>query len=178
MSRIGNKPIKIPVNVKIIYQNGIIEVNGQNGRLAQIIDKDVYIERKGDFLHVIASENSARIRALQGLFRSLLANMIIGATEGFERVLEVNGIGYKAEVRENIIAFNLGYSHTINFKLPKSIKATIDKNVIKLFGSDKQKLGLVAALIRNLRLPEPYKGKGIKYFEENITKKAGKTGTK
>ncbi|MCK4467317.1 MAG: 50S ribosomal protein L6, partial [Desulfobacterales bacterium] len=114
-----------------------------------------------------------------GLTRSLIANMVSGVNERFERRLEINGIGYRAAMQGNSIVLNLGYSHPINFDLPDGISASVEKNnVIKLFSIDKEKLGLVSAAIRRLRPPEPYKGKGIKYAEERIQKKAGKTGTK
>ena len=118
-------------------------------------------------------------RAFQGLTRSLVANMIHGVNEGFERVLEINGIGYRAQVKGKTIVLNLGFSHPVNFDLPEGVTASIDRNsVIKLTGIDKELLGQTAAAIRQLRPPEPYKGKGVKYAEETIRKKAGKTGTK
>jgi large subunit ribosomal protein L6 len=118
-------------------------------------------------------------RALQGLTRSLVANMLTGVSKGFDRVLEINGIGYRAELKGKSILFNLGYSHPINFALPEGISADIEKNnVVKLSGIDKELLGRTAASIRQLRPPEPYKGKGIKYAEEYVQRKAGKTGTK
>ena len=116
--------------------------------------------------------------ALQGLTRSIIANMITGVSKGFERSLEINGIGYRAEVKGGTIVFNLGYSHPINFELPEGISASVDRSIVKISGIDNQLLGQTAATIRKLRPPEPYKGKGIKYVEERIRKKAGKTGTK
>jgi large subunit ribosomal protein L6 len=117
--------------------------------------------------------------ALQGLTRSLVANMVTGVSNGFERVLEINGIGYRAELKGNSIVFSLGYSQPIDFNLPEGVAATVEKNnVVKLMGIDKELLGRTAASIRQLRPPEPYKGKGIKYAEEHIQRKAGKTGTK
>jgi large subunit ribosomal protein L6 len=178
MSRIGKKPIKIPVDVKIKYQDNIVEVSGRNGKMQKTIHPDINIEIKDGFLHVLTSERTGKMRAMHGLYRSLIANMVTGVSVGFEKTLEINGIGYKAEVKGNIIIFNLGFSHPINFKLPDNIDAKIEKNILKLFGYDREKLGLTAALIRDLRPPEPYKGKGIKYIEEHIKRKAGKTGTK
>jgi large subunit ribosomal protein L6 len=178
MSRIGKKPIKIPEGVKIKYQDNIVEVIGKNGKMSKTIHPDINIEIKEGFLHVISPKKTGKTRALHGLYRSLVANMVTGVSVGFERALEINGIGYKAEVHGDTIVFNLGFSHPINFKLPESITAKIEKNLLKLFGNDKEKLGLTAALIRDLRPPEPYKGKGIKYIEEHIKRKAGKTGTK
>jgi large subunit ribosomal protein L6 len=118
-------------------------------------------------------------RALQGLTRSLVANMLTGVSQGFERVLEINGIGYRAEVKGKTLVFQLGYSTPKEYELPERVSASVEKNtIIKLSGIDKEELGRVAAAIRRLRPPEPYKGKGIKYAEERIQKKAGKTGTK
>ena len=128
---------------------------------------------------MIIISNDKTSRSLQGLTRTLVANMITGVNAGFERVLEINGIGYRAELKGKTIVLNLGYSNPINFDLPDGISASIDRNnVIKLTGIDKEKLGRTAAAIRQLRPPEPYKGKGIKYLEERIRRKAGKTGAK
>ncbi|MBW1650186.1 MAG: 50S ribosomal protein L6 [Deltaproteobacteria bacterium] len=178
MSRIGKKPIKIPEDVKIKYQDNLVEVSGKNGKMFRTIHPDINIEIKEGFLHVFTPKKTGKMRAMHGLYRSLLANMVTGVSIGFERILEINGIGYKAEVHGDTIVFNLGFSHPVNFKLQGSITAKTEKNLLKLFGSDKEKLGLTAALIRDLRPPEPYKGKGIKYIEEHIRRKAGKTGTK
>jgi large subunit ribosomal protein L6 len=178
MSRIGKKPIKIPEDVKIKYQDNTVEIVGKNGKMSKTIHSDINIEIKEGFLYVLNPKKTGKMRAMHGLYRSLLANMVIGVSVGFERILEINGIGYKAEVHGDTIVFNLGFSHPINFKLQESITAKVEKNLLKLFGNDKEKLGLTAALIRDLRPPEPYKGKGIKYIEEHIKRKAGKTGTK
>jgi large subunit ribosomal protein L6 len=126
-----------------------------------------------------SADSSRKTVALQGMTRSLINNMVIGVSQGFERVLEINGIGYRAEAKGKSIVFNLGYSHPIDFPLPEGISATVDKaNTVKLTGIDKQLVGQTAARIRQLRPPEPYKGKGVKYAEEYIQRKAGKTGTK
>ena len=178
MSRIGKKPIKIPENVKITYRDNMVEVSGKNGKLSKAIHPDINIEIKEGFINVLIPEANGKMRAMHGLYRSLLSNMVTGVSVGFERTLEINGIGYKAEVHGDTIVFNLGFSHPINFKLPESITAKTEKNLLKLFGNDKEKLGLIAASVRDLRPPEPYKGKGIKYIEETIRRKAGKTGTK
>jgi len=179
MSRVGKKPIVIPPEVTVSFQNKIIIVKGKKGTLQRSIHPDIDIVDKDQILTVLTTVDDRENRALQGLFRSLVANMITGVSEGFTRVLEINGIGYRATLAGNRIEFNLGYSHPVNFELPEGISAAIDKNnSITLQGMDKEKVGLVAANIRRLRPPEPYKGKGIKYAEEIIRKKAGKTGTK
>ncbi|MBN1931150.1 MAG: 50S ribosomal protein L6 [Desulfobacterales bacterium] len=179
MSRVGKKPIPIPEKTNITYTDGKITVKGEKGVLEKIIHPSVCLEIKDGIIRVVLKKDDKKSRSLQGLTRSLLANMVTGVNNGFERVLEINGIGYRAELNENRIVFNIGYSHPINFDLPIGISASIDKsNTIKLFGIDKEILGLTASAIRRLRAPEPYKGKGIKYAEEKIRRKAGKTGTK
>ena len=179
MSRVGKKPIPLPDKVKLTYQNGDVTVEGQKGKLARTIHPATDLKIEDRSINVIIADQSRTNRALQGLTRSLVANMIIGVDTGFERVLQINGIGYRAEVKGKTIVFNLGYSHPINFELPEGITAAMDKaNEIKLSGIDKELLGRTAASIRQLRPPEPYKGKGVKYAEEYIQRKAGKTGAK
>ncbi len=179
MSRVGKKPIPIPDKIKIVYKDRYISVEGQKGSLQKTVHPAVDLEIGKDEIRVKAVKDDRKSRALQGLTRSLVANMVIGVHEGFERVLEVSGIGYRATVEGNHIQFNLGYSHPIRLDLPQGITASVAKNnVIKLAGIDKEKLGQTAAAIRRLRPPEPYKGKGIKYAGEYIRRKAGKTGTK
>jgi large subunit ribosomal protein L6 len=154
-------------------------VQGAKGTLERTIHPDVELEIDKDEIRVSCSNESNTTRALQGLTRSLVANMIKGVSSGFERVLEINGIGYRATLNGKQIVLNLGFSHPIDFDLPDGINAEIDRNnIIKLSGIDKEKLGQTAAAIRRLKPPEPYKGKGIKYAEEYIQRKAGKTGTK
>jgi large subunit ribosomal protein L6 len=179
MSRVGKKPIQIPEKVKIEYKDRVITVKGEKGTLTEKIHPAVDLQVEKDSMNVVLLETGKSADAIQGLMRSLLANMVTGVTKGFERVLEINGIGYRAEMSGNIINLTLGYSHPIGFDLPDGISAIVEKNnVIKLSGIDKAKLGQTAATIRMLRPPEPYKGKGIKYAEEYIQRKAGKTGTK
>jgi large subunit ribosomal protein L6 len=179
MSRVGKKPIIIPEKTKIEYKDRVITVKGEKGSLSQAIHPSVDLQVEKDTLNVILLETGKDADAIQGLVRSLLANMVTGVTKGFERVLEINGIGYRAELNGNVIDLTLGYSHPIGFKLPDGISAVVEKNnIIKLSGIDKAQLGQTAATIRKLRPPEPYKGKGIKYAEEYIQRKAGKTGTK
>ncbi|MEA3429168.1 MAG: 50S ribosomal protein L6 [Thermodesulfobacteriota bacterium] len=179
MSRVGKKSIPIPDNTKILFKNRVITVQGKHGTLEKPIHSLVNLKIEKGTVSVTIDKDDRISRSLHGLTRSLIANMVIGVNEGFERKLEINGIGYRAAIQGNSILLNLGYSHPINFDLPDGISASVEKNnVIKLFSIDKEKLGLVAAAIRRLRPPEPYKGKGIKYAEERIRKKAGKKGTK
>jgi large subunit ribosomal protein L6 len=179
MSRVGKKPIPIPVQTEVSYKEGVITVKGKQGTLTRSIHPAVDLKVEEAVIHVTPNKDDRNSRALQGLTRSLVANMITGVSAGFERVLEINGIGYRAELKGKSIVLNLGYSHPINFDLPEGISASIDRNtLIKLSGIDKELLGMTAASIRRLRPPEPYKGKGIKYAEEHIQRKAGKTGTK
>jgi large subunit ribosomal protein L6 len=179
MSRIGKKPISIPDKTKVTFSNGVVTVQGKNGSLTQTVHADVDLKIEDNVINVVAANQSRKTVALQGMTRSILGSMVTGVTQGFERVLEINGIGYRAETKGKSIVFNLGYSHPIDFELPAGISATVEKNnVVKLAGIDKQLLGQTAARIRELRPPEPYKGKGIKYAEEHIIRKAGKTGTK
>jgi len=179
MSRVGKKPISIPDKTKVSYADRVVTVQGKNGTLTQEIHPAVDINIEKDVINVILNDQSRTTMALQGMTRSLLNNMVTGVSQGFERVLEINGIGYRAELKGKSIVFNLGYSHPIDFPLPDGVSAAVDKNnVVKLSSIDKQLLGQTAARIRQLRPPEPYKGKGVKYAEENIQRKAGKTGTK
>jgi len=179
MSRVGNKPIRIPDKTKIVLTGDNLVVKGAKGELHQTINSVINLNIKDKYVEVGIKSNKRIDRALQGLMRSLIANMVTGVTKGFERVLEINGIGYRALLNGNSITFNLGYSHPINFDLPEGVSAKVDKNnKITLASIDKEKLGHTAAAIRRLRPPEPYKGKGIKYAGERLIKKAGKSGAK
>jgi len=177
MSRVGKKPISIPEKAKISYKDRVLSVQGKKGSLSRVIHPAVDLNIEDNTINVTIEKKDRKTRALQGLTRSLVANMITGVNDGFERVLEINGIGYRAEVNGKQIVLNLGYSHPINFDIPDGISAIVEKNtILKLSGIDNEKLGHVAAAIRRLRPPEPYKGKGVKYAEEHIQRKAGKTG--
>ena len=179
MSRVGKQPVPIPDKTKVTYANRFLTVEGEKGKLSRAIHPAVDLKIEDGVMTVTMLTSGRRNRALQGLTRSLVANMITGVTQGFERNLEVNGIGYRAELSGDKIIFNVGYSNPVTYELPKGITATVAKNNnIKLVGIDKEKVGLTAAAIRRIRPPEPYKGKGIKYAEEHIRRKAGKTGTK
>lgn len=179
MSRVGKKPIPISDKVNITYNDKVLTVKGDKGALSRSIHDAVDLKIGDDAINIVIAKETKQNLALQGMTRSLVANMVAGVETGFERVLEINGIGYRAELKGNTIVLNLGYSHPINYELPDGISATVEKNnVIKLSSIDKEKLGLAAATIRRFRPPEPYKGKGVKYAEEYVRRKAGKTGTK
>lgn len=179
MSRVGKKPIPVPEKTKLTYTDGVLTVEGQKGRLSRSIHPEVNLQIEGDTIQVIPLKQSKSNLALQGLTRSLVSNMVIGVSSGFEKVLEISGIGYRAEVKGNALVLNLGFSHPVHFDLPDGISAVVDRNnIVKLSGIDKEKVGQTAASIRSLRPPEPYKSKGIKYADEYIRRKAGKTGTK
>ena len=179
MSRVGKKPIPIPDKIKIDYTDRLLTVEGAKGKLSQSIHPAVDLNLEDGIMNVTMKKEDRTSRALQGLTRSLVANMITGVNQGFERGLEINGIGYRAELSGKQLILHVGYSNPVKFDLPEGISATVEKNNnIKLSGIDKQKVGLAAAAIRRIRPPEPYKGKGIKYAEEHIRRKAGKTGTK
>jgi len=179
MSRVGKKPITVPGKTKITYKDRVITVQGEKGSLTRTIHPNIDLAIEKDVITVTMAKETQENRALQGLTRSLVANMVIGVDKGFERVLEINGIGYRASLSGNTLVLNLGFSHPVNFELPDGIAAKVDKNnTVTLSGINKELLGQTAASIRSLRPPEPYKGKGIKYAEEYIQRKAGKTGTK
>ena len=177
MSRVGKKPVSIPEKTKVSYENRVLTVQGSKGTLEREIHPAVDLKIADGILNVVTLEDKRDSRALQGLTRSLVANMIIGVNQGFERTLIINGIGYRAELKGKDLILNVGYSNPVEFSLPEGISASVERNtVIKLSGIDKEKLGLTAAALRKIRPPEPYKGKGIKYEEERIRRKAGKAG--
>jgi len=178
MSRIGKRPIPIPKLVEIKLENGLLTVKGPKGMLTRRINPNVKVDIDGDRILVSAADKTRESRSLHGLTQVLIANMVTGVTEGFERILEIVGVGYRAEVKGKTAVFNLGYSHPIDFELPHGVEAKVEKTRIILNGIDKELLGKTAAEIRILRKPEPYKGKGIKYADEVIRRKAGKTGSK
>ncbi len=179
MSRIGKLPIPVPDKIQVTVAGDVVKVKGEKGALSRTVHPDVKIKVDNGTVTVSPVVENRKAQALQGLFRSLVSNMVIGVSKGFTRVLEVNGIGYRVEVVGKALNLSLGFSHPIDFPLPDGISATADKNnTITLSGIDKELLGRTAAAIRSLRPPEPYKGKGIKYAEENIRRKAGKTGAK
>jgi len=179
MSRIGKKPIQIPAGVKVTLTGQAIKVEGPKGRLERELHENVQVKMDADQLQVSLREQQSST-ALTGLTRSLIANMVEGVTTGYTRVLEINGVGYRAELKGRSLNLSLGYSHPIDYPLPEGVSAEYDAkaNKITVSGIDKELLGATAAKIRSFRPPEPYKGKGIKYAEERILRKAGKTGKK
>lgn len=178
MSRVGKKPVVIPDKTKVTYSDHHVVVQGEKGKLERSLHPNVDLKIDEKSISVTMEKETTKNRALQGLTRALINNMVVGVSKGFERELEINGIGYRAETKGKGIVFNLGFSHPIDFPLPDGISASIDRNIVKLSGIDKELLGRTAASIRQLRPPEPYKGKGIKYTTEYVQRKAGKTGTK
>ncbi|HMK44745.1 MAG TPA: 50S ribosomal protein L6 [Dissulfurispiraceae bacterium] len=180
MSRIGKKPIDIPKGVSVNLAGSDVKVKGPKGELQCSIGGNVAIAAEGDKLLVTRATDAQGDRALHGLFRSLVANMVTGVSQGYTRVLEIKGVGYRAQAKGSKLSFTLGYSHPVEFDLPKGIEAKVDdkQTTITLTGIDKQLLGQVAANLRELRPPDAYKGKGVRYAGERIKLKAGKTGKK
>lgn len=179
MSRIGKKPIAIPAGVKIDLQGPLMSVEGPKGKLSRQLAQGVDVVIEADTIFVRLPENSKGNENLHGLTRTLVANMVDGVTKGFVKVLEIHGVGYRAEAKGSFLNLSLGYSHPIEYPLPEGITAEVEKQTkITVRGIDKELVGATAAKIRSFRGPEPYKGKGIKYSTERILRKAGKTGKK
>jgi large subunit ribosomal protein L6 len=175
MSRVGKVPVPLPKGVTVTVEAEQVRVAGPRGKLAVRVHPLAQVKVEGDAITIQRRDDGREARAIHGLTRKLVANMVTGVSAGFRRVLEINGVGYRAEVKGRSIQLALGYSHPIVFALPDGVEAKIDKQtVITLEGADRQVLGETAAAIRKLRPPEPYKGKGIKYAEETIRRKAGK----
>ncbi len=174
MSRIGRKPIVLPKGVTLSQKSGQFSIKGPKGELSKPMPGGVAIKVEAGNVVVTREDDSRENRAKHGLVRAHLANMVKGVTEGWKRELEINGVGYRAEVAGSSVTFALGYSHPIVYKLPKSVTAKVDKNRLTLESPDKDELGQVSAKLRELRPPEPYKGKGVKYVEEVIKRKVGK----
>ena len=178
MSRVGKQPITVPDGVAVTVNGNQVTVKGPKGELSRVMSDVVSIELKDGILTVSRPDDSRQARSHQGLVRSLLANLVQGVSTGFTRDLEINGVGYRAEKKGNFIRFDLGYSHPILFELPDVVDANVTQTAIQLLSADKEVVGQVAAAIRSLRKPEPYKGKGIKYKEERIIRKEGKSAGK
>jgi len=175
VSRIGKLPVTIPTGVKVAIDSNALRLEGPKGKLQTEIPTGVDVKVEGNVLHLERQAEDRKVRALHGLTRKLIANMTLGVSQGFTRVLDINGVGYRAEVKGQELHMTLGYSHPVVFELPVGVSAAIERQVIiTLSGADRQVLGETAAKIRSLRPPEPYKGKGIKYREEVIKRKAGK----
>lgn len=184
MSRIGKKPIEIPAGVEISVNKGnLVSVKGPKGELSEKIDGDLKVEIDGNIVTVVRPTEQKRHRALHGLSRTLINNMVVGVSEGYQKKLELIGVGYKADSSGQLLELNLGFSHLITMVLPQEIKVETETlkgkaPTITLSGADKQLVGHIAAKIRGLRPPEPYKGKGIRYQGEEIRRKAGKAASK
>lgn len=175
MSRIGKLPVTIPTGVKVAVDANAVRLEGPKGKLQTAVPAGVTVKVDGNVLRVERQAEDRKIRALHGLTRKLISNMTQGVSQGFTRVLDINGVGYRAEVKGQEIHITLGFSHPVMFKLPQGVTASVERQVIvTLSGADRQVLGETAAKLRSLRPPEPYKGKGIKYREEVIRRKAGK----
>ncbi len=183
MSRIGKKPIAIPAGVTVTVKDSVVTVKGPKGELSQEVDRDIEVKVEGAEVIVSRPTEQIRHRAMHGLYRSLISNLVKGVTEGYKKELELVGVGFKAANQGNLLDLALGYSHNIVFEIPKELKVstTTEKGQnpkIFLEGSDKQLIGAVAAKLRSLRKPEPYKGKGVKYSDEIVRRKAGKAAGK
>jgi len=175
VSRIGKLPVAIPSGVKVALEANAVRLEGPKGKLQSAVPAGVEIKIEDNVVRVECLSEERKVRALHGLTRKLIANMAQGVSQGFIRVLEINGVGYRAEVKGQEIHMTLGYSHPVVFRLPPGVTASVERQIIiTLSGADRQMLGEVAAKIRSFRPPEPYKGKGIKYREEVIKRKAGK----
>ena len=175
MSRIGRKPIAIPQGVQIEINGNTVKVNGPKGNLTQIVHPEMKLTVDGNLVKVDRPSDEKEHRSLHGLTRTLVSNMVQGVTAGFSKALDINGVGYRAEVKGTDLHITLGYSHPILFPLPAGVSATVERQIIiTLQSADRRLLGETAAVIRAFRPPEPYKGKGVKYREEVIKRKAGK----
>lgn len=178
MSRIGKQPISIPKGIDVSLNSTVLSF--KKGNITQDLDTKgfVNVELKDGSIVFSPKGEDRQSRAFWGTYRSLAHNIVVGLTDGFSKKLEVNGVGYRAAVKGNVLELNLGFSHSINYKLPEGVTASIEKNIITISGYNKQNVGQVAAEVREFRPPEPYKGKGIKYVDERIIRKAGKTSKK
>ena len=178
MSRVGQMPIEIPEGVQVTIDGETVEVKGPKGELEATFRSEITIQEQDGVLTVSRSSEEPRVRALHGLTRSLLNNMVVGTSQGFEKRLEIHGVGYRAELKGKDLLLNLGFSHTVEFPAPDGISFEVDTRAgsVVVQGIDKQLVGQVAADIRKIRPPEPYKGKGIRYEGEYVRRKAGKAG--
>ncbi|HEX5447814.1 MAG TPA: 50S ribosomal protein L6 [Candidatus Saccharimonadales bacterium] len=176
MSRVGKRPITIPSGVNISVSQDQISVSGPKGNLERPSLPGIKVVQNENELKLERQNDTATSRARHGLMRSLIDNMVTGVSQGFEKKLEINGVGYRVQQQGTDLKLNLGFSHDIVYKVPAGVQVVIDQNIITVSGIDKQQVGQVAAEIRALRKPEPYKGKGIKYVDERIIRKSGKSG--
>jgi large subunit ribosomal protein L6 len=176
MSRVGKLPINVPSGVTITLDDSEITVNGSKGTLKQFTMPDISVKQEGEQLLVSRANDAPKTRAKHGLMRALLNNMVTGVSQGFSKKLEINGVGYRVALAGADLKMNLGFSHDVIYKMPAGVTAAIEQNTITVSGIDRQQVGQVAAEIRALKKPEPYKGKGIKYQGERILRKSGKSG--
>ena len=179
MSRIGRKPIEIPDKVQVTVTDGLVQVKGPKGELKRELLPKIRIEQEGNVLRVIRESEDKRTRAFHGLMRQLIANMVTGVTQGFKKELLIEGLGYRAEMKGKKLVMSLGFSHPVEYEAPEGITLKVEgNNKIIVEGIDKELVGQVEAIIRRFRPPEPYKGKGIRYIDEQVRRKAGKAGGK
>jgi large subunit ribosomal protein L6 len=179
MSRIGKQPILVPAGVKVEIDGQLVTITGKKGKLERSVRNEIEVVYQNGEIYINNSDNGTTANAYRGLTRSLVNNMVLGVEEGFRKVLVIEGVGYKASVTERNLTLNVGYSSAVEFIVPVDVKASVEgNNRIVLESIDKELLGLTAAKIRQVRKPEPYKGKGIRYEEEHITRKIGKSGSK
>ena len=179
MSRIGRLPVAIPAGVTVeVAANNVVTVTGPKGTLVKELPVEMEIKVEGEEVVVTRPSDLKKMKSLHGLTRTLINNMVVGVTNGYEKVLEVNGVGYRAAKQGKKLTLNLGYSHPVEMEDPEGLESTVDGNKIIVSGISKEKVGQYAAEIRDKRRPEPYKGKGIKYVDEVIRRKVGKTGKK
>ena len=177
MSRIGRMPIAVPAGVTVeIAENNQVTVNGPKGTLSRVLPAEMEIKQEGEEITVSRPNDLKKMRSLHGLTRTLINNMVIGVTQGYTKTLEINGVGFRAAKSGNKLTLNLGFSHPVEMVDPEGIETAVDGNKITVSGIDKEKVGQFAAEIRDKKRPEPYKGKGIKYADEVILRKAGKAG--
>lgn len=176
MSRVGKSPIQLPSGVTVAIEPAAITVNGSKGSLTQFTMPGISVNQEGDQLTVVRASEHPKIRAKHGLMRALLNNMVQGVSTGFSKKLEINGVGYRASMSGTNLKLNIGFSHEVLYPIPAGITVTVEQNIITISGISKQQVGQVAADIRKLKKPEPYKGKGIKYEGERIIRKSGKSG--
>lgn len=176
MSRIGKQPIDIPSGVTITVDPEVITVAGSKGTLTQFTMPGITVKQQENQIIVTRENDEAPNRAKHGLMRTLVSNMVVGVSQGFSKQLEINGVGFRVALAGTGLKMNLGFSHEVNYTLPQGVTATVEQNIITITGISKQQVGQVAAEIRSLKKPEPYKGKGIKYVGERIIRKSGKSG--
>ncbi|MCD6320170.1 MAG: 50S ribosomal protein L6 [Candidatus Desulfofervidaceae bacterium] len=179
MSRIGKKTINVPDKVEVTIADGLVRVKGPKGELQREILPRVKVEKDGNVIKVLRENDSKQARAFHGLMRQLIANMVTGVTEGFKKVLVIEGLGYRAKLEGKKLELSLGFSHPVEYEPPTGININVEgNNKIIVEGIDKELVGQIAAIIRRFRPPEPYKGKGIRYIDEQVRRKAGKAGGK